>query len=109
MLGGGGQYSTLTLPGAAFGDFYKEMDVHSAVLGRTMEDVGTMIEPIIPWTVSGIYYSGLFGVTVAEYFPYTIIAFLSPLLAILNAVLGIGIFHCSDQIHYHPFWRRKDK
>ncbi|HJC48220.1 MAG TPA: Na+/H+ antiporter NhaC [Candidatus Lachnoclostridium pullistercoris] len=109
MMGGGGQYSTLTLPGAAFGDFYKEMDVHSAVLGRTMEDVGTMIEPIIPWTVSGIYYSGLFGVTVAQYFPFTIIAFLSPVLAIVNAIFGFGIFHCSDPVKYNPFWRRKDR
>ena len=108
MMGGGGQYSTLTLPGAAFGDFYKEMDVHSAVLGRTMEDVGTMIEPIVPWTVSGIYYSGLFGVSVAQYFPYTIIAFLSPMLAIVNAAFGIGIFRCSDKIVYKPFWRRKE-
>ncbi len=109
MLGGGGQYSTLTLPGAAFKDFYKEKDVHSAVLGRTMEDVGTMIEPIIPWTVSGIYYSGLFGVSVAAYLPYTIIAFLTPLLAIVNAITGSGIFHCNDEIKYRPFWRRKDK
>ncbi len=107
MLGGGGQYSTLTLPGAAFGDFYKEMDVHPAVLGRTMEDVGTMIDPIIPWTVSGIYYSGLFGVSVAAYFPFTIIAFLSPVLAIINAITGSGIFRCDDAIKYNPLWRRK--
>lgn len=109
MMGGGGQYSALTLPGAAFGEFYKEMDVHSAVLGRTMEDVATMTDPIIPWTVSGIYYSGLFGVSVAAYFPFTIIAFLSPVLAIVNAITGSGIFRCDDKIHYSPLWRRKER
>ena len=109
MMGGGGQYSTLTLPGAAFGEFYKEMDVHSAVLGRTMEDVATMMDPIIPWTVSGIYYSGLFGVSVAAYLPFTIIAFLSPVLAVINAITGSGIFHCDDKIHYSPLWRRKNR
>lgn len=106
MMGGGGQYTTLTLPGAAFGQFYKDMDVHSSVLGRTMGDIGTMLDPIIPWTVSGIFYSGLFGVSVAEYFPFTIIAFLSPVMAILNGMTGMGVFRCSDEIKYRPFWRR---
>lgn len=99
----------MTLPGAAFGEFYKEMNVHPAVLGRTMEDVGTMIDPIIPWTVSGIYYSGLFGISVAAYFPFAIIAFLSPLFAIVNAFTGSGVFHCDDNIHYSPLWHRTDK
>lgn len=106
MFGGGGQYTTLTLPGVAFRKFYDEMDVHSSVLGRTMEDVGTMIDCAIPWTVSGIYYSGLFGVAVGEYLPFTFMAFLSPVIAILNAVLGLGIFQCNDRISYHPFRRR---
>lgn len=106
MFGGGGQYTTLTLPGAAFKKFYDDMDVHSSVLGRTMEDVGTMIDPIVPWSVSGIFYSGLFGVSVFAYLPFTIMAFASPLMAIFNGVLGLGVFRCNDIIKYKPFWRR---
>jgi NhaC family Na+:H+ antiporter len=106
MLGGGGQYTTLTLPGAAFGRIYDELDVHRTVLGRTMEDVGTMIDPIVPWSVSGIYYSGLFGISVGAYFPYAIMAFASPLVAVLNAIAGLGIFYARDAITYRPLWRR---
>lgn len=108
MLGGGGQYTTLTLPGAAFMELYDEMDVHSAVLGRTMEDVGTMIEPIIPWTVSGVFYSGLFGVSVAQYTPYVFMA-VGPILAIINAIFGLGVFRRNDEIKYRPLWRRKNE
>lgn len=106
MIGGGGQYTTLTLPGAAFRKFYDEMDVHSSVLGRTMEDIGTMIDCIIPWTVSGIFYSGLFGVSVFDYMPYAMMAFACPLMAIINAVTGLGVFRSKDEITYKPFWRR---
>lgn len=106
MMGGGGQYTTLTLPGAAFGKFYEDMDIHSSVLGRTLEDIATMLDPIIPWTVSGIYYSGLFNVPVAAYTPFTIIAFLSPVIAIINALFGIGVFRRNDRVRYNPFWRR---
>lgn len=107
MLCGGGQYSALTLPGAAFGKLYEEKDVHPAVLGRTMEDIATMLDPVIPWTVSGIFYSGLFDVSVAAYAPYTIIAFLTPLLAVINAIFGLGVFRIHDKISYKPFWRRR--
>lgn len=106
MKGGSGQYTTLTLPGAAFGKFYEDMDIHSSVLGRTLEDIATMLDPIIPWTVSGIYYSGLFNVPVAAYTPFTIIAFLSPVIAIINALFGIGVFRRNDRVRYNPFWRR---
>ncbi len=106
MFGGGGQYTTLTLPGAAFRKFYEDMNVHSAVLGRTMLDIGTMIDCAVPWSVSGIFYSGLFGVAVGEYLPFAFMAFASPIIAILNALLGLGIFHWNDTIKYKPFWRR---
>lgn len=106
MLGGGGQYTTLTLPGAAFREAYDELDVHSAVLSRTMEDVGTMIDCIIPWTVSGVFYSGLFDVPVMEYFPFVFMALLSPLTSIFNAVVGLGVYYKNDEIKYRPFWRR---
>ncbi len=82
------------------------MDVDRTVLGRTMEDVGTMIDPIVPWSVSGIYYSGLFGISVGAYFPYAIMSFASPLVAVLNAIIGLGIFHAKDAIVYRPLWRR---
>lgn len=108
MFGGGGQYTTLTLPGAAFSKIYDEMDVHRTVLGRSMEDVGTMIDPIVPWSLGGIFYSGLFGVSVGAYFPYAIMAFASPLVAVLNALIGLGVFHTKDAIVYRPLWRRSN-
>lgn len=106
MMGGGGQYATLTIPGAAFREFYDDMDVHSGVLSRTMEDVGTMIDCLIPWTVSGIYYSGIFGVATMDYFPFAFMALLSPIFALVNAFLGFGVYYRDDQMAYRPFWRR---
>lgn len=106
MLGGGGQYTTLTLPGAAFGEAYEDMDIHPAVLSRSMEDVGTMIDCLIPWTVSGIFYSGVFGVATLEYFPFAFLALLSPFMAAFNAIFGFGLYRKDDRMAYRPFWRR---
>ncbi|MCR1900108.1 Na+/H+ antiporter NhaC [Irregularibacter muris] len=106
MLGGGGQYTTLTLPGAAFREAYDDLDVHSSVLSRSMEDVGTMIDCIIPWTVSGVFYSGVFGVPVLEYLPFAFLSLLSPFMALFNAYFGFGVYYKNDQVKYRPFWRR---
>lgn len=101
-----GQYTALTLPGAAFKKAYDDFDVNSSVLSRSMCDLGTMVECVIPWSVSGIYYSSVLGVAVTAYAPYTLIALLSPVIAVLNAAIGLGVFYKKDPVKYKPFWLR---
>ncbi|MBA7580654.1 Malate-2H(+)/Na(+)-lactate antiporter [subsurface metagenome] len=100
MLGGAGQYPTLTIPGAAFRESFDELDVHSAVLSRTMEDTGTLVGSIIPWDVSAIFFSGILGVATLDYLPFAFLCLLSPLIAIVNGMLGIGIFRKDEKIKY---------
>lgn len=100
------QYLILTLPGIAFRPSYDEMDIHSSVLSRTMEDTGTVFGSINPWHFTSTFFVGTFGVPVLAYAPFAFFPLLSPLMAILNAWLGIGLFRCSDPIRYRPFWRR---
>lgn len=106
LLISGGQYTALTLPGAAFKKAYDDFDVNSSVLSRSMCDVGTMVECIIPWSVSGIYYSSVLGVAVTAYAPFALIALLSPVIAIFNAATGLGVLYKDDPVKYKPFWFR---
>ena len=108
MIGGGGQYTTLTLPGVAFKESFDEMDVHSCVLSRTLEDTGTLIGSIIPWDVSAIFFATTLGVGTLEYLPFAILPLASPIIAILNAWAGFGMFRLNDRIRYAPFFRRKN-
>ncbi|EYU13899.1 Na+/H+ antiporter NhaC [Photorhabdus aegyptia] len=98
MLGGAGQYCTLTLPGVAFRKSYEERDVHPCVLGRTMEDSGTMVGSIIPWDVSAFYYSSILGVSMLDYAPYTFIGYMTPFISVLCAYLGVGVFRINQEI-----------
>lgn len=100
------QYLILTLPGIAFRPSYDSMNIHSSVLSRTMEDTGTVFGSINPWHFTSTFFVGTFGVPVLSYAPFAFFPLLSPLMAILNAWLGIGLFRCSDAIKYKPFWRR---
>lgn len=103
----GGQYISIAIPAVAFKDACEKMDIHNAVLSRTVEDIGTMIAGIVPWSAWVIGYGVLLGTTVSEFIPYTFLCFLSPVIAIINIVLGIGLFHRTDEVKYRPLWRRK--
>ncbi|KAF7964173.1 sodium:proton antiporter [Cupriavidus sp. UYMU48A] len=89
MLGGAGQYCTLTLPGVAFRDSFDERDVHSSVLSRTMEDSGTMVGAVIPWDVSAVYYASVLGVSMLDYGPYTFIAWMTPFVSVCALTLAL--------------------
>ncbi len=98
MLGGAGQYCTLTLPGVAFRKSFEDRDVHSSVLSRTMEDSGTMVGAVIPWDVSAVYYASVLGVSMLDYGPYTFIAWMTPVVSVICGYLGIGVFRINQKV-----------
>ncbi|VVO54275.1 Malate-2H(+)/Na(+)-lactate antiporter [Pseudomonas fluorescens] len=104
MLGGSGQYCTLTLPGVAFRQAFEDRDVHSSVLSRTMEDSGTMVGAVIPWDVASLFYASVLGVSMFEFGPYAFIAWMSPIVSVLCGYLGIGMFRRTQKIR--PLTRR---
>lgn len=99
MFGGAGQSCTLSLPAIAFRDAFEDMDVHPCVLSRTLEATGTVLGSIVPWDASAILYTGLFGVSVAQYLPFNLVAVLSPVIAVATAFIGFGIFHFNEPVH----------
>ncbi|KYG32082.1 Na+/H+ antiporter NhaC [Alkalihalobacillus trypoxylicola] len=87
----GEQYLSILIPGKMFKPFYSLISLHPKNLSRTLEDAGTLVNPLIPWGVSGAFFASVLGVSVIEYTPYAIFLFVSPLLTILFGYLGIGI------------------
>lgn len=78
---------------------YFEQGLDPKVLSRTLEDVGTMCTPLVPWSASGAYYIGLFGVAaygVGGYCKYALNCWTNPIMAVVLAITGIGMFKMSD-------------
>ena len=104
----GGQYPAIAIPAVAFKDVCDDMDINRAVLSRTLEDVGTMVAAIIPWSAWVIGYGVVLGgVSVQQFIPYTFLPMLCPIIALINNFLGIGMYRSNDEVKYRPFWRRK--
>ena len=104
----GGQYPAIAIPAVAFKDVCDDMDINRAVLSRTLEDVGTMVAAIIPWSAWVIGYGVVLGgVSVQEFIPFTFLPMICPILTMINNFLGIGMYHKDEEVKYRPLYRRK--
>lgn len=87
----GEQYLSVLLPGNAFQESYAKAGLHPKNLTRVLEDAGTVVNPLVPWSVCGIFLTGVLGVTTAAYFPFAFFCLLSPILTILYGITGFSI------------------
>ncbi len=82
------QYMAIIIPGRMLVPAYKKLNLLPQVCSRTCEDSATVTSPLVPWGLCGVYFTGVLGVSTIAYLPYTYLAFLSPLIAILWAFLN---------------------
>ena len=87
----GSSYLSILIPGEMFKDFYKEKNLAAKNLSRTLEDSGTVIVPLIPWSAAGAYMTATLGVPTVEYLPWAILNYMGVVFAIILALTGIGI------------------
>ena len=85
------QYLAIIIPGKMFKNAYKENDLAPENLSRTLEDSGTVTSALIPWNTCGAYHYGVLGVSVVDYFVYAIFNWLSPIMTLIYAGIGIKL------------------
>ena len=90
------QYLAIVIPGKMFKNAYEEYNLAPENLSRTLEDSGTDTSALIPWNTCGAYHYGVLGVSVADYFIYAIFNWLSPIMTLIYAGVGIKIREISN-------------
>ena len=85
------QYISIVVPGRMYAPTYRERGLAPENLSRTLEDSGTVTSAIVPWNTCGAYQSTVLGVSTFTYLPYAFFNYLSPLMTITYAYLGIKI------------------
>jgi len=88
---GGISYIPIIMLGTLFKKPYLRHNLDLSNLSRTCEDTGTMFIACVPWASSGVYYHGVFGVSVLTFAPWIIISFICPVLAVIYAYTGFGM------------------
>ena len=88
----GEAYMSIIFGGQLFGEAYDKQGLSRSVLSRSLEEGATMTTPLIPWTTAGAFYASTMGISVLDYAPWALLNWLNPLLGILAAACGIGLF-----------------
>jgi NhaC family Na+:H+ antiporter len=83
-------YGSSLLGARMFKDAYQKEGLKPVVLSVAMGDSGTALSHIIPWNLFGALLAGTLGLAVAEWAPYTFMAYLTPVVAFVMANLFKG-------------------
>ncbi|WP_285766386.1 Na+/H+ antiporter NhaC [Peribacillus sp. SI8-4] len=89
----GEQYLSVILPGKAFQQKYEALGLQPKTLGRVLEDAGTVVNPLVPWGVCGVFLTQVLGVPTLEYAPFAFFCLICPLLSLISGFTKIGIHY----------------
>ena len=92
------QYATSFIIGTAFKKHFDRMKIPRKVLSRSIEDAGTMLENLAPWTPSGIFMATTLGVSALEYAPYQFLSLINIVIAYFFAITGIACFYKETEL-----------
>ena len=84
-------YLPLIIPGELYKETYKKKNLAAKNLSRTLEDSGTVVIPLVPWSTSGVFIAGTLGVSTFSYLPWAILCYTGFIFAIILGYTGIGI------------------
>ena len=86
------QYATSFIVGDAFRRKFDQVGIDRRVLSRSLEDYGTMIESLLPWTTTTLFMVATLGVAWSDYWHWQLLSLINLAVAPLVLVLGIGWF-----------------
>ncbi len=87
------QYVSILIPGRMFLSSYDKLGIKRYVASRTCEDAGTVTSPLVPWGLCGVFFAGTLGVSTMAYLPYTFLALIVPVIAVLYAFTGKFVWY----------------
>lgn len=85
-------YVCILIPGRMFIAGYDKLGIKRTVASRTLEHSGICLDPMLPWSLGAVYFSGVLGVSPLEYAPYTVLCWSVPIIAAFYAITGIFVW-----------------
>ncbi len=90
---------------------FKKKDLLPQTLSRTLEDSGTIVSPLVPWSLCGVYMAATLGVDAISFIPFAFFCWICPLLSILYAATGKFFWKTgerSSQRTYRPLTEEEE-
>lgn len=77
--------------GEMYRDLYKRYNLNGVNLSRILQDCGSGIIALVPWTASGAFVIATLGLNTSEFFMWSVFNWSGPIIVIILSITGIGI------------------
>lgn len=92
--------------GGLFKDEYIRRGLETKNLSRTLEDSITVVEPLVPWSLAGVYMTSTLGVPTSQYAIWACLCYTGVIFAMICGFSGIGIAYIKkDGANYEEYLR----
>lgn len=85
-------YVSILIPGRMFIAGYERLGIKKTVASRTCEHSGICLDPLLPWSLGAVYFSGVLDVSPIKYAPYCIMLWSVPVIAAIYGITGIFVW-----------------
>ncbi|SHJ25695.1 Na+:H+ antiporter, NhaC family [Dethiosulfatibacter aminovorans DSM 17477] len=90
------QYLAIVIGGRMYSSAFKEKRLMPKVLSRTLEDAGTVVSPLVPWGLCGVFMANTLGVSTLDYAPYAVLCWVVPIIAVIYGYTGLFVWKIED-------------
>ncbi len=87
----GSSFLSIILPGELFAPAFKKRKLAAKNLSRTTEDSGTVVVPLVPWSIAGVFMAGTLGIPTMDYAPWAIMCYTGFIFALIYGFSGFKI------------------
>jgi len=87
----GSSYLSVIIPGELFAGEFRDRGLAAKNLSRTTEDSGTVVVPLVPWSMAGVFMAGTLGVPTLEYAPWAVFCYTGFAVALLYGFTGFAV------------------
>jgi len=87
----GSSHLSIIVPGQLFSEAYSTAGLAAKNLSRTIEDSGSVVVPLIPWSAAGAYMATTLGVDATRYGIWAVMNYTGFVFALIYGATGIAI------------------
>ncbi len=87
----GSSFLSILIPGELFAPAFKKNNLAAKNLSRTVEDSGTVVVPLVPWSIAGVFMAGTLGVETLAYAKWAVMCYTGFIFALIYGFTGFAI------------------
>lgn len=87
----GTSFLSILIPAELLLPAYRRFNLSGKNLSRTTDDAGTVVVPLIPWSIAGVFMSTTLGVPVVAYAPWAVFCYAGVVVTLIYGFTGFAI------------------